>query len=178
MSETPIRMQRVGRGADSVLKNLFEHYMHDMAEWFEFDTNEEGAYAYPTEELWEHDVAVFLAYSGVVPVAFALVEAAGTRVPGSNARDLKEFFVVRRYRRSGVGRTFAAYVWNEFPGEWLVRVYQGNRPAIPFWREVIEDYTEGRFREHTLDSKGRAWSYFTFSSENGGRTPAGNSGAG
>ena len=165
-----IRIRRVGSAADTALRNLFEHYLHDMAEWFELDTNEEGAYAYPTEEIWAHDLTVFLAYSGVIPVAFALVDAAGSRVPGSNARDLKEFFVVRRHRRSGVGRTFAAYVWNQFPGEWLVRVYQGNRPAMPFWRRVIGDYTGGRFRESTVDANGRAWSYFTFSSDNGGRT--------
>ena len=33
------RIARVDRTADDVLGNLFEHYLHDMAQWFEFDTD-------------------------------------------------------------------------------------------------------------------------------------------
>ena len=162
LRETPIRMQRVDRSADPVLQNLFEHYLHDMAEWFGFDTQEDGAYSYPTGQIWDQGCDVFIAYSAVTPIAFALVDSAGSRVPGSKARDLKEFFVVRRYRRDGVGKAFAAYVWDQCPGPWLVRVYQGNRPALPFWRNVIAEYSAGEFQENLFDAEGRAWSYFTF----------------
>lgn len=165
MRDTPTRMQRVDRSADPVLRNLFEHYLHDMAEWFGFDTNDDGAYAYPTEQIWEQGCDVFLAYSAVTPVAFALVQPAGSRVPGPDARDLREFFVIRRHRRAGLGKAFAAWVWDQYPGPWLVRVYRGNLPAIPFWREAIQEYTGGRFRESVQDLEGRAWSYFTFTSE-------------
>jgi len=166
--DIPLRMERVDRSADPVLRNLFEHYLHDMAEWFGFDTEEDGAYAYPTENVWEHGCDVFLAYADRIPIAFALVDQAGSRVPGSTGRDLKEFFVVRRHRRDGVGEAFARHVWDQYPGPWLVRVYRGNVPAIPFWRKAITDYTGGDFHERPhYGDDGREWSYFTFG--NGGR---------
>jgi predicted acetyltransferase len=157
-------MQRVDRSADAVLRNLFEHYMHDMAEWFRFDSREDGSYGYPTEQFWDHGCEVFLVYSALVPVGFAVVDSAGTRAPGPGARDLKEFFVVRSYRRDGVGQRFAHYVWDQFPGPWLVRVYLGNVPALPFWRRTVDAYTRGRYHESEQQSNGRDWRYFTFTS--------------
>ena len=35
--------------------------------------------------------------------------------------DVAEFFVLRRYRRSGVGRSAAFLIWKHFPGTWTVR---------------------------------------------------------
>lgn len=163
MAATPVHFVRVDRSSDEVLANLFEHYLHDMAEWFHFDTGTNGAYAYPTGQVWDKGCNVFMAFCDRTPVGFALVDDAGSRVPGTSARDLKEFFVVRRHRRSGVGEAFAEHVWDQFPGPWLVRVYRGNLPALPFWRTVIDRYTGGRFHElEHIGDDGRAWSYFTF----------------
>lgn len=169
---TALRMQQVDRSADPVLRNLFEHYLHDMAEWFGFDTREDGAYGYPTDQLWDQGCDVFLAYSALVPVGFAIVNGAGARVPGATGRDLKEFFVVRRYRRDGVGDAFARHVWDQYPGPWLVRVYQGNLTALPFWRRVVADYTGGNFRESQHRADGRDWTYFTFDSHAAPRSAA------
>ena len=35
-------ISRIGPGSDMLLRNLFEHYVHDMAEWFETDTKADG----------------------------------------------------------------------------------------------------------------------------------------
>ncbi len=115
-ADDSVRIVRVDRSADAVLRNLFEHYMHDMAEWFGFDTGEDGAYAYPTEDVWAEGCDVFVGYLGKIPVGFALVDDAGSRVPGTSARDLKEFFVVRRHRRGGIGMALARHVWEQYPG--------------------------------------------------------------
>jgi len=37
-------MRRVDRSHDVTLQNLFEHYLHDMAEWFQFDYGPQGRY--------------------------------------------------------------------------------------------------------------------------------------
>ncbi len=168
MSTPPLRIEQVDRTHDRVLRNLFEHYMHDMAEWFGFDSEDDGSYSYPTGNVWDQGSDVFIAYAGTKPVAFALVDDAATRVPGSGGRDLKEFFVVRRHRRSAVGTTVARRVWDTYPGPWLVRVYRPNKPAVPFWRQVISDYTGGQFNEHLhIMDDGREWCYFTFANGNG-----------
>jgi hypothetical protein len=53
-------------------------------------------------------------------------------------------------------------VWDQYPGPWLVRVYRGNVPAVPFWRRVVADYTGDQFRESVQTVDGREWSYFWF----------------
>ena len=48
------RVQKVDQSADPILRNLFELYLHDMAEWFEFDTSSEGSFSFPTQqEVWD-----------------------------------------------------------------------------------------------------------------------------
>lgn len=161
-SPEALDVRRVDRSQEKVVHNLLEHYCYDMAEWFLLDANEEGNYAYPPEKVWNDDVHVYVAYLGRIPVGFALVGSATGYVGDANAKDLDEFFVVRRHRRSGIGQVLAERVWRLYPGPWLVRVFQGNVPALPFWRRTISAYTGGEFREEVRQVSDRAWSYFTF----------------
>ena len=41
-----ITIATVGADADLIVTNLFEHYLHDMAEWFGLDTQDDGRYGY------------------------------------------------------------------------------------------------------------------------------------
>ena len=63
--------------------------------------------------------------------------------------DVGEFFVVRKYRRRGVGRHVARELFTRFAGEWQVRELIDNAPATRFWRRVIGEITAGRFAEAT-----------------------------
>ena len=101
-----------------------------------------------------------------MPIAFAVVGSAQAFISDVDAKDLDEFFVVRRYRRSGVGRDLAQQIWDAYPGPWLVRVFQGNVPALPFWRSAIADYTNHAYVEDVRTVRDRPWSYFTFTTEN------------
>ena len=157
-----IKMLRVDRSHDPVLRNLLALYLHDMAEWFEFESEEDGSYTYATEKLWRDDHAVYFAYAGSIPIGFGLVQPAESYIEAPHAKDLEEFFIVRRHRRSGVGRALAAHIWDANPGDWLVRVYQDNLPALPFWRGAIAAYTGGDFHEEVCVVGDRHWSYFNF----------------
>ena len=158
-------VQKVGPSADPILRNLFELYLHDMAEWFEFDTSAEGNYSFPTgQEIWDKGVDVYFVYSEEIPIAFGLVGLADKYDKTPGMRDMDEFFVVRRYRRSGLGREFANFLWQQYPDPWLVRVYQRNLPAVPFWRSAIAAYTDGSYDEQVTEVNDRSWSYFRFNS--------------
>lgn len=161
------RVQKVDQSTDPILRNLFELYLHDMAEWFEFDTSSEGNFSFPTQqEVWDKGVDVHFIYSGEIPIAFGLVGLAEKYDETPARKDVDEFFVVRRYRRSGLGREFANYLWRQYPGPWLVRVYQRNLPAVPFWRSSIAAYTDGSYDEQVTEVNGRPWSYFLFDTGN------------
>jgi hypothetical protein len=59
---------------------------------------------------------------------------------------------MRRFRHRGVGRSMATFLWNEHPGEWLVRVLEANAPALTFWRGEISIYSHGLYREDPTSS--------------------------
>ena len=67
--------------------------------------------------------------------------------------DIVEFFVMRKYRRSGAGEAMARSVFDRFPGRWEVREIASNLPAQAFWRTIIGRYTDGRFEERTWDDE-------------------------
>jgi predicted acetyltransferase len=58
-------------------------------------------------------------------------------VQSGEPNDMVEFFVLRRYRRCGVGGQAARALFARFPGEWQVRQIATNQPATAFWRRAI-----------------------------------------
>jgi predicted acetyltransferase len=67
-----------------------------------------------------------------------------------NEHWMAQFFVVRKYRRQGIGREAARRVFDLMRGRWEVGQVRRNLPAQAFWRRVIAEYTGGRFVEHDL----------------------------
>ena len=77
-----------------------------------------------------------------------------------------EFFVLRGFRRTGVGRQAALLLWNRLPGQWVVRVSEGNRAGLPFWHAVVEEYTGGAFSENRHPGRPHDTRVFSFRSTN------------
>ena len=83
----------VDRSHDATLQNLFEHYLHDMAEWFQFDYAPDGRYAHDPAIYRNNGAEVWFAYVGEIPIAFAVVGSAQAFIDDADAKDLDEFFV-------------------------------------------------------------------------------------
>jgi predicted acetyltransferase len=155
-----LAISRIGPEADALLRNLFEHYCHDMSEWFDFDTGADGSYSHDTASVWAGGYGAYLAKIGGSIAGFALIGSGADWLGDIGARDVHEFFVMRKFRRRGVGQAMATLLWNELPGEWLVRVFEANAPAVLFWRDAISDYSLGSFREERRFIDGRPWIFF------------------
>jgi len=166
-----LSISKIGPESDVLLRNLFQLYIHDMAEWFEIDTNSDGSYSYDTSLVWEKGYDAYLAKVGDSIAGFALVGPAVEWLGESGAYDVHEFFVIRRFRRRGFGQTIATLLWNKRPGEWLVRVLEANAPAAAFWRNAISSYSRGSYEEEGRMVNGRPWRFFRFAS-NGAASPA------
>ena len=162
MPSANLIVERVGPESAVVLRNLFEHYYHDMAEWFVFDTGPDGSYSEDTSGLWDQGYDAYLAKVDGALAGFALIGSADEWLGDIGAHDIHEFFVIRRHRRNAVGHRMAVQLWDERPGEWLVRVYEANVPAVPFWRNAIASYTRSAYQEERCIVNGRPWRYFRF----------------
>ncbi len=65
-----------------------------------------------------------------------------------------EFFVLRKYRRAGVGTRAAHLVFRRMRGRWEVPIAAYNQEAVPFWRSVARSLPV-RAEEHAGD--GQRW---------------------
>jgi predicted acetyltransferase len=136
-----------GAGVD-VVQNLARFYVYDMSEHCGFSCPESGLFGCRDDSFWTCERnRFFLVRAGREIAGFAVVES-----PARTAdHDMAEFFVLRKFRRRGVGTEVARRLFGMLPGKWSVMQLPENKPAIAFWRRVIADYTSGAFRE----SRGR-----------------------
>jgi predicted acetyltransferase len=165
MPPSNLSILKVGPESEVVLRNLFEHYLHDMAEWFDVDTKPDGSYSYDTSSIWANGYDAYLAIVGDSLAGFALIGSASDWLGQGGAQDVHEFFVIRRFRRHGLGQKMATLLWDERPGAWLVRVLEANAPAVLFWRTTIAKYSRESYKEEERIVKGRRWRFFTFVSK-------------
>lgn len=82
-----------------------------------------------------------------------------------------QFFVMKRYRRLGVGTRAARFIFDQFRGRWEVGQMPLNFAAQAFWRRTIAEYTQGRFFEHELHDE--RWDGFLHCFDNRLEGPAG-----
>jgi len=155
-------ISQIGPESDTLLRNLFEHYCHDMSEWFEIDTGADGRFAHNTSSVWTDGHEAYLARVGDSIAGFALIGNGNEWVGEIGIRDVHEFFVMRRFRRRGVGQSMTTFLWDNRPGEWLVRVLEANAPALVFWRNAVSRYSHGSYREEHRIVNQRPWRFFRF----------------
>jgi len=60
---------------------------------------------------------------------------------------LSEFFIRRPFRNKGVGRSAAMLLFARFAGEWTIGEQSRNTDSIRFWRRVVSEFTNNKFRE-------------------------------
>ena len=119
-------------GDKAVLEQLLELYQYDFSEFDDHDVGADGLYRYRyIDNYWtEPDRHPLLFRVDRKWAGFALVRAGAPH-------DMAEFFVMRKYRRSGVGTVLAREVFARFPGEWQVRQMTSNPAATAFWCQAI-----------------------------------------
>jgi predicted acetyltransferase len=159
--------------ADAVLlANLLELYIHDMSEVFpHVQLGPDGRFGYRRLPLYwsEPDRRfAFLIRCDARIGGFVLVTRGSPAVSDPNVLDVAEFFVVRQYRRAGIGRQAAFLLWDRFPGKWIVRVLETNQGALAFWRATVAAFTGGAFTETVLSSPPNVWRVFSVENGRGG----------
>jgi predicted acetyltransferase len=116
----------------TVVRRLLQLYHYDFSEIDGSDVNPHGEYLHRYfDEYWiDSDRKAFLFRVEGALAGFALVFT-------GEPHDIAEFFVMRKYRRRGVGAQAAAFLFGRFPGRWTVRQHLTNRGATAFWRKAI-----------------------------------------
>ncbi|RJP21653.1 MAG: GNAT family N-acetyltransferase [Candidatus Abyssobacteria bacterium SURF_5] len=138
-----------------VLSRLAQLYLYDFSEIEGFDIGEDGLYTLKhLDSYWtKPDRHPFFILAGRRIAGFALVNTITYAYKRGEANSVAEFFVMRKYRRRGIGREAARRLFNAFPGKWEVRQTTSNVAGQLFWRSVIAEYAGGKFEETFINNK-------------------------
>jgi len=152
---------------ESIMANLLELYAHDFSEFHNLELGADGRFGYkPLPLYWsEPDRYPFLIKVDGRLARLALVKRGSEVSESESVWDIGEFFIVRAYRRQGIGMKAAHEVWRRFPGPWEVRVMQLNRTALIFWERAITKFNGEAVHPASIEKDGECWYVFAFESK-------------
>lgn len=144
-----VTLHQVEYEQKSTLRNLLELYKYDFSEYDPEDVNENGLYEYMyLDHYWTEEgrYPFFIRVNGKL-AGLALVRKLGTDDDKRTVYSMAEFFVMKKYRQSGVGKYAATALFDQFQGNWKVGQIDENVPSQHFWRKVIGAYTNDNYEE-------------------------------
>jgi len=129
----------------ALFDGLAQFYAYDFSEMTDNPINPDGRYGSHqwVAETWAaQDRFIRLIMYGDEAAGFAIVQ-----LVSEGHFDMEQFFVMRKFRRSGVGRVAARMLFLEFSGHWTAEQITNNVSAQLFWREVINEFTAGAYED-------------------------------
>ena len=135
----------------SVFIQLMNLYLYDFTEYTNDDIDNHGYFFdySRADGLWiDTKLHPFFIRVDDKLAGFMIIANSGRKyINDENAQTILEFFVMKKYRRNGVGRFAARTAFDMFKGKWEVCQMQNNFPARKFWKSIISEYTKNDYQE-------------------------------
>ncbi|QFT89605.1 hypothetical protein FIU87_13170 [Bacillus sp. THAF10] len=132
-----------------ILQNLLQLYRYDSSEFDGHVLNRHGLYNYKyLDHQWTEDyrrpyiVKVNGEIAGFALLILGVPKEFTKLSTYENTNVISDFFIMKKYRHKGVGKTVAVSLFEQFPGVWEIKQTCENKAAYQFWKKVISDYTE------------------------------------
>ncbi len=143
-----VAIRRARRSDEPVVERLLQLYEYDARDTYGADLEADGRYhVMDLARLWRPDYEMHLIAVDGHLAGFAFVARHASYLDGAPTWLMDEFFVLRKYRRRGVGGHVARVLFDGHPGRWELGQLEGNTTAQVFWRAAIGRYTGGDYRE-------------------------------
>ncbi len=141
MPETTVELIQTGPEEAELIRNLYQYYAYESSDWEQEDVEADGRFYIHDEHLnryWQDPQwsANLLLVDGCI-AGFLLIE--GSELPGIDALELADLFILKRYRRKGIGRAIATQVLCSGEADWLVRFFDQDEVSQAFWRTVLDN---------------------------------------
>lgn len=141
-----------------ILFNLARFYAYDISEFFGdepgWEMEDDGLYGVGVnyKQYFENPNAFpfLIRYKGEL-AGFAIID--NDSIDPSVDFNMAQFFILRTYKRVGLGRNSAFQCFKKFPGTWEVRILPKNEAAYHFWLSIIKEFTNNHFSEKTIYNK-------------------------
>jgi predicted acetyltransferase len=156
-----VTLTQTPTGRKRTIANLLQLYLHDFSEFAAVGTphgevDAKGRFAYARlDDYWREEGRIALTIEADGRLAgFALINR-WSALNRSIDHSVAEFFVLRKYRRHGVGSRAAKLLFERFPGRWETPIAWYNEPALSFWRFAIAPCANAAIEERAGD--GERW---------------------
>jgi len=141
MNDVTLELVPTEREQMPLIRNLYQFYLYESSDWEQEDVEVDGRFYIHDEHLvryWQEPgwSAQLLLVDGFI-AGFLLIER--SELPGVDALELADLFILKKYRRQGIGRALATQVLMSGEDNWLVRFYGQDEIAQAFWRSVLAD---------------------------------------
>ena len=138
-------LEKVDESKKDILYHLLQFSLYDGSQYIENDLNKECLYDYKWFNNYFTDLdrdAYFIKnndeYLGFVMVNENLKF-------NKSGKCIAEFLIMPRYRRNHIGKKVAIDIFNMYDGEWEVQPMENNPIAYAFWKNTINEYTNGNY---------------------------------
>ena len=145
-NETDIKLYRADKTEKSIIRKMIELYLYDFSEYNLADINEHGEYGYDRlDDYWTDNsrYPYIINYKGK-KCGFAFVREIFEKDEMIN--NIAEYFIMRKYRKKGIGRYIAFKIFSMNKGKWQINVLDCNKPAIIFWENIIKEHSKNDYR--------------------------------
>jgi predicted acetyltransferase len=141
-----IQVERVPLKDKPILENLLSMYCYEWSQYDKSDVNSQGSYGYRIGEYWENEKyhPFFIRVDGIL-AGFVLVNNEFD-IHTDYDYAMAEFFIMFKYRQSGIGRSVANTLFDKFHGKWELKRHPHNVVSVQFWDKIVSEYTKGNFK--------------------------------
>lgn len=121
-----------------LIANLYQFYAYESSDWEQEDVEVDGRFYIHEPHLqryWrEPDWSAQLILADGFIAGFLLIER--SELPGVDALEFADLFILKKYRRLGIGRALVEQVILD-GGAWVVSFYQQDALAAQFWQTLL-----------------------------------------
>lgn len=157
--------RRIESEQKHVLENLMTLFLHDLSEYADdILIDSDGLHRFDVLDWFfekEGLTPYFIESEGAI-LGFILIQSGAYTNPEHADYVLNSYFILKRYRRQGVGSAAAAEFFKQYPGRYCVGQLKKNVPAVRFWKRVYErNHLEFREREREEDGHSLLEQFFS-----------------
>lgn len=136
------------------LVQLMQFFLYEMSDINAQDVDRYGRFGTSSLQPYFllHTTAAFLIIVDGRIGGFVLVGTHSLLEPHFRGHSCLAFFVMKRYRRCGVGRAAATQLFTMLPGQWEIATFATHTVGHAFWRSVLDSYTNGAYKERWLQA--------------------------
>ncbi len=127
------------------LYKLLQYSLYDGSQYIDNDINEECVFEYKWFDNYfiDDDRNAYFIKNGNEYLGMVMVNE--NLKFNKEGKCIAEFLILPKYRRNHIGKRVAYDIFEIFKGDWEVQPMENNPIAYSFWKNIINEYTEGSY---------------------------------